>query len=226
MSGVQLPLGIPLVEEGSCAPADLVGGVHAFCREWGEGGQGWGSHGIALDMMRGKGRASWAAQWRGEGGCVFPGGSGHGGSGECGGGSMGGASTVLAGEQQVALAEREFSMVRSGMDGIDHRLDGLYKSWHMGYGDADAIEECEEVKKFCRPCLEKCGSKCGVLYHLLQQPSLISTHESASGMTPSLAALDDATSLGQGEWIHGEPGGMFLANVPVLRDIWHQVCLG
>ena len=40
-----------------------------------------------------------------------------------------------------------------------------------------------------------------VLYHLLQQPSLISTHESASSMTPSLAALDDVPSLKQKEWI-------------------------
>ena len=35
---------------------------------------------------------------------------------------------------------------------------------------------------------------------------LISTHESASGITPSLAALDDATSLKQREWIQSEPG--------------------
>ena len=43
-------------------------------------------------------------------------------------------------------------------------------------------------------------------YHLLQQPSLISTHESTSGMTPSLAALDDAPSLKQKERIRSEPG--------------------
>ena len=41
---------------------------------------------------------------------------------------------------------------------------------------------------------------------MLQQPSLISTQESTSGMTPSLAALDDATSLKQREWIQSEPG--------------------
>ena len=45
-----------------------------------------------------------------------------------------------------------------------------------------------------------------VLYHLLQQPSLISTHGSTSGLTPSLAALDNAPSLKQREWIQGEPG--------------------
>ena len=41
---------------------------------------------------------------------------------------------------------------------------------------------------------------------MLQQPSLISTHESASSINPRLATLDDATSLKQREWIHSEPG--------------------
>ena len=54
--------------------------------------------------------------------------------------------------------------------------------------------------------MEKYESKYRVLYHLLQQHSLISTHDSASGITPSLAALDDAISLKQKEWIHSEPG--------------------
>ena len=45
-----------------------------------------------------------------------------------------------------------------------------------------------------------------MLYHLLQQPGLIPTHDSTSGITPSLAALDDATSLKQKEWICSEPG--------------------
>ena len=60
--------------------------------------------------------------------------------------------------------------------------------------------------------MEKYESIYRVLYHLLQQPRLISTHESASGITPSLAALDDATSLKQREWICSEPG----------EDIPHQ----
>ena len=54
--------------------------------------------------------------------------------------------------------------------------------------------------------MEKYESKYRVLYHLLQQPSLIPTHGSASGITPSLAALDDATSLKQKEWMRSEPG--------------------
>ena len=45
-----------------------------------------------------------------------------------------------------------------------------------------------------------------MLYQLLQQPRLIPTHDGASGMTPSLAVLDDATSLRQREWIRSELG--------------------
>ena len=35
---------------------------------------------------------------------------------------------------------------------------------------------------------------------------MISTQEATSGITPSLAALDDAPSLRQREWNRGEPG--------------------
>ena len=107
----------------------------------------------------------------------------------------------------MALTEKEFSMIKKKMDKIDRRLDDLYKNWHVEYGNANTIEECEEIiKRFYKPYLEKYESKYRVLYHLLQQPSLISTHESTSGMTPSLAALDDAPSLKQREWIQSEPG--------------------
>ena len=41
---------------------------------------------------------------------------------------------------------------------------------------------------------------------MLQQPGLIPTCDSASGITPSLTALDDATFLKQKEWICSEPG--------------------
>ena len=122
------------------------------------------------------------------------------------------ASTISAEERQMALTEKEFSMIKKKMDKIDHRLNELYKNWHAEYGNANTIEECEEIKIFYKPYLEKYESKYRVLYHLLQQPSLISTHDSASGITPSLAALDDATSLKQREWICSEPG----------EDIPHQ----
>ena len=116
------------------------------------------------------------------------------------------ASTISAEEHQMALTEKEFSMIKKKMDKIDHRLNELYKNWHTEYGNANTIEECEEIKNFYKPYLEKYESKYRVLYHLLQQPGLIPTHDSASGITPSLAALDDATSLKQKEWICSEPG--------------------
>ena len=116
------------------------------------------------------------------------------------------ASTISAEEQQMALTEKEFSMIKKKMDKIDYRLNDLYKNWHAEYGNVNTIEECEEIKSFCRPYLEKYKSKYRVLYHLLQQPNLISTHKGASGITPSLAALDDATSLKQREWIRSESG--------------------
>ena len=111
------------------------------------------------------------------------------------------ASNISAEEQQMVLTEKEFSVIKKKMDKIDQRLDNLYKNWHVEYGSATTLEECDEIKRFYKPYLEKYESKYRVLYHLLQQPSLISTHESTSGMTPSLATLDDAPSLKQREWI-------------------------
>ena len=67
-------------------------------------------------------------------------------------------------------------------------------------------EDCEEIKKFYKPYLEKYESKYKILYHLLQQSSLFSTQEPTSGITLSLAALDDAQTLRWREWIRGEPG--------------------
>ena len=106
----------------------------------------------------------------------------------------------------MALTEKEFSMIKKKMDKIDHQLNELYKNWHAEYGNVNTIEECKEIKNFHKPYLEKYESKYRVLYHLLQQPSLIPTHDSASSITPSLAALGDATSLKQREWIRSEPG--------------------
>ena len=104
----------------------------------------------------------------------------------------------------MALTEKEFSVIRKEMDKIDCRMDDMYKNWHAEYGNTNTTEEYEEIKRFYKPYLEKYKSKYRVLYHLLHQPSLISAHESASGMTASLAALDNAPSLKQKEWIQSE----------------------
>ena len=116
------------------------------------------------------------------------------------------ASTISAEERQLALTEKDFTAIKKKMDKIDQRLDSLYKNWHAEYGSATTLEECDEIKRFYKPYLEKYESKYRDLYHLLQQPNLISTHKTTSGMTPSLATLDDAPSLRQREWIRGDPG--------------------
>ena len=116
------------------------------------------------------------------------------------------ASTISAEEQQLALTEEDFSAIKKKMDKIDQRLDDLYKNWHAEYRSTATLEECDEIKRFYKPYLETYESKYRILYHLLQQPSLISTQETTSGITPSLATLDDAPSLRQREWIRGEPG--------------------
>ena len=97
-------------------------------------------------------------------------------------------------------------MIQKKMDKIDQHLTEMYKNWHAEYGSANTLEECEEIRKIYKPYLDKYESKYRVLYQMLQQPRLIPTHGGASGMTPSLAALDDATSLRQREWIRCEPG--------------------
>ena len=98
------------------------------------------------------------------------------------------------------------------MDKIDQRLTDLYSNWQAEYKDAMTLEECEEIRRFNKP-LEKYESKYRILYQMLQQAnkpigqtSLLSTQESTSGITPSLATLDDAQALRRKEWKRGEPG--------------------
>ena len=73
--------------------------------------------------------------------------------------SMSRASTISAEEQQMALTEKEFSVIRRKMDKIDQRLDNLYKNWHAEYGRTITLEECDEIKRFYKPYLEKYESK-------------------------------------------------------------------
>ena len=120
--------------------------------------------------------------------------------------SMSRASTISTEENQMALTVKEFDMIRQKIDKIDHRLNEMYKNWHAEYGNANSLEECEEIKNFYKPYLDKYESKYRVLYQLLRQPRLIATHDGTSGITPSLAALDDAISLKQIERVRNEPG--------------------
>ena len=203
MSSVRLPLNIPSMEEESHAPTDLSGRIRTFCKEWKEKRKHeLESLKIALDKMKEiKGKNpkqpdekerevtySQMVQNMEKTRTVVR-------------NSISRESTISAEEQQLALNEEDFSVIKKKMDKIDQRLDDLYKNWHAEYGNTTTMEECDEIKRFYKPYLEKYESKYRILYHLIQQPSLISTHESTSGMTPSLATVDDAPSLKQREWI-------------------------
>ena len=85
------------------------------------------------------------------------------------------ASTISAEEHQLTLMEDDFMVIQRKMDKIDQRLDELYKNWHAEYRDAVSVEDCEEIRKFYKPYLEKYESKYKILYHLLQQSSSFST---------------------------------------------------
>ena len=99
------------------------------------------------------------------------------------------------------------------MDKIDQRLTDLYRNWQEEYKDAITLQECEEIRRFYKPYLEKYESKYRILYQMLQQAnkpigqtSLLFTQGPTSEITPSLAALDDAQALRRKEWKRGEPG--------------------
>ena len=206
MSGVRLPLNIPSMEEEPHPLTDLARRINTFCKECKEKRrQEWESHKQALNALKQSKQPkqpnkeerevaySQIAQDMEKTRDVV-----H--------RSMSQASTISAEEQQMALTEKEFSIIKKKMDKIDHHLNEMYKNWHAEYGNANTLEECKEIKNFYKPYLEKYESKYRVLYHLLQQPRLIPTHDGTSGITPSLAALDDTTSLKQREWIRSEPG--------------------
>ena len=55
----------------------------------------------------------------------------------------------------MALTEKEFSMIKNKMDKIDQHLNELYKNWHAEYGNANTLEECEEIKSFYKPVFGK-----------------------------------------------------------------------
>ena len=113
--------------------------------------------------------------------------------------SMSQASTISVKERQMALTKKEFIMIKRKMDKIDLRLNEMYKNWHAEYGNTTTIEECDEIKNFYKPYMDKYESKFRILYQMLQQPRLVLPRNDASGITPSLVALDDATSLKQRE---------------------------
>ena len=112
------------------------------------------------------------------------------------------ASTISNEESQLAPTEDDFLTIQWKMNRIDQKLAALYGNWQVEYRNAMTSEECEEIKRFCKPYLEKYESKYRIIYQMLQQANrqmgqvgLLSMQEPTSKITPSLAALDDAQPL-------------------------------
>ena len=109
--------------------------------------------------------------------------------------------------------EDDFLAIQWKMDRINQKLADLYGNWQAQYRNAVTSKDCEEVKRFYKPYLEKYKSKHRIPYQMLQQANrqmgqadLLSVQEPTSKITPSLAALDDAQVLKRKEWKRGEPG--------------------
>ena len=124
--------------------------------------------------------------------------------------SLSRASTILVEECQMALTETDFLHIKEKMNKIDQRIDGLYQNWQAEYKEAITSEQCDAIQKFYEPYVKKYETKYKVLYHMLKQVidgrnKIPSSRVSASELTPSLVALEDASMLKRKEWNRGEP---------------------
>ena len=120
------------------------------------------------------------------------------------------ASTISVEEHRMALTETDFRNIKEKMNKIDQRLDGLYQNWQAEYKEAMTSEQCEDIQRFYEPYVRKYETKYKILYQTLKQAiderkRASSPRVSASELTPSLVALEDASTLKGKEWNRGEP---------------------
>ena len=120
------------------------------------------------------------------------------------------ASTISVEEHQMALSATDFRNIKEKMNKIDQRIDGLYQNWQAEYKEAITSEQCEDIQRFYEPYVRKYETKYKVLYQMLKQAidkrkRVPSSKVSASEITPSLVALEDASTLKRKEWNRSEP---------------------
>ena len=141
----------------------------------------------------------------------------------------------------MTLSETDFINIKEKMNKIDQRIDGLYQNWQAEYKEAITTDQCEEIQKFYEPYVLKYETKYKVLYQILKQhmkekTKAPSSKVSSTGLTPSLVALEDASSLKRREWNQGEPGedtgqmyttigGSLTPTAPVCSDMRADVTL-
>ena len=145
------------------------------------------------------------------------------------------ASTISAEEHHMALSETDFVNIKEKMNKIDQRTDGLYQNWQAEHAEAITTEQCEEIQKFYEPYVLKYETKYKVLYQILRQAisewsKVPSTRVSSAGLTPSLVALEDASTLKRKEQSRAEPSkdtphmystidGRLTPTAPVYEDM-------
>ena len=105
----------------------------------------------------------------------------------------------------MTLSESDFINIKEKINKFDQRIDGLYQNWQVEYKEAITTEQCEEIQKFYEPYVLKYETKYKVLYQILRQhiterTKVPSSKVSSIGLTPSLVALEDATTLKRKEW--------------------------
>ena len=135
--------------------------------------------------------------------------------------SLSRASTISVEEHQTALTKTDFRCMKEKMNKIDQKLDGLYKNWQAEYKEAVTLEQCEDIQKFYEPHVQKYERKyrwlCGMLKQAIGErkraspPRVADERKRISSprvvtpeLTPSLAALEDASTLKGKEWNRGK----------------------
>ena len=121
----------------------------------------------------------------------------------------GGASTILVEERHMAWTEADFLYIKEKMNKIKQKIKGLYLNWQAEYEEAMTTEQCEDIHRFYEPHVQKYETKYEMLYQTWKQAigerkRVSSPRVSAPKLTPSLAALEDASTLKEKEWNRGK----------------------
>ena len=124
--------------------------------------------------------------------------------------SLSRASTISVEEHRMALTRTDFKNIQGKMNKIDQKLEGLYRNWQAEYKEAMTSEQCEDIQRFYEPYVQKYETKYKILYQTLRQAiderkRTSSPRVSAPELTPSLVALEEASTLKGKEWNRGEP---------------------
>ena len=123
--------------------------------------------------------------------------------------SLSRASTISVEGNRMALTRADFKNIQGKMDKIDQKLEGLYRNWQAEYKEVMTPEQCEDIQRFYEPYVRKYETKYKILYQTLRQAlaerkRTSSPRVSAPELTPSLVALEEASTLKGKEWHRGE----------------------